>query len=186
MPLPGRKNNFQSTNLISPSSKDVKFMGRNVAEYVFMFLLIGAVGLVFYDISTSMTDQGIARGDAYQNAAAYPATLSILVIICVGLLIFQNVFIKNEDKGSDLYFNSKHVKLLFSFGCYLVLLDTIGYHLLTPALLFVTSIIYGERNWLTTLIYSIVVSLIIAFIFEELLNVVLPVGIFEIALPVLL
>jgi hypothetical protein len=67
-----------------------------------------------------------------------------------------------------------------------VLLDTIGYHLLTPALLFVTSIIYGERNWLTTLIYSIVVSLIIAFIFEELLNVVLPVGIFEIALPVLL
>ena len=39
-------------------------MGRNVAEYVFMFLLMGAVGLVFYDISTSMTDQGIARGDA--------------------------------------------------------------------------------------------------------------------------
>ena len=66
MPLPGRKNNFQSTNLISPLSKDVKFMGRNVAEYVFMFLLMGAVGLVFYDISTSMTDQGIARGDAYQ------------------------------------------------------------------------------------------------------------------------
>lgn len=160
-------------------------MGRNVAEYVFMFLLMGVVGLVFYDISTSMTEQGIAKGDAYQNAAAYPATLSILVIICVGLLLFQNIFLKNESAGSDLYFNSKHVKLLCSFCCYLALLDTVGYHLLTPVLLFATSIIYGERNWLTTFVYSIVVSLIIAFIFEELLNVVLPVGIFEIALPVL-
>ena len=68
----------------------------------------------------------------------------------------------------------------------MALLDTIGYHLLTPMLLFVTSLIYGEKNRFTTLIYSIVVSLIVAFIFEELLNVVLPVGIFEIALPVLL
>ena len=160
-------------------------MGRNVAEYVFMFLLMGAVGVVFYDISTSMTEQGIAKGDAYQNAAAYPATLSILVIICVGLLLFQNVFLKNENAGIELYFNIKHVKLLASFCCYLAVLDTIGYHLLTPVLLFVTSIIYGERNWRTTFVYSIVVSLIIAFIFEELLNVVLPVGIFEIALPVL-
>ncbi len=161
-------------------------MGRNVAEYVFMFLLMGAVGMVFYDISTSMTEQGIAKGDAYQNAAAYPATLSILILICVGLLIFQNIFFKNASEKSDLFFSSKHVKLLCSFCFYLALLDTIGYHLLTPMLLFVTSLIYGEKNRFTTLIYSIVVSLIVAFIFEELLNVVLPVGIFEIALPVLL
>ena len=67
-----------------------------------------------------------------------------------------------------------------------MLLDSIDYHLLTPALLLLLRLYTESENWLTTLIYSIVVSLIIAFIFEELLNVVLPVGIFEIALPVLL
>ena len=132
-----------------------------------------------------MVEQGIAKGDAYQNAAAYPIVLSIILILCISLVIFRNLIFKNIEK-TNLIFDLKHIQLFIIFCIYLIFLDMIGYHLLTPILLFITSFIYGERNWFITIIYSIIISLLIALIFEELLNVVLPVGVFEIALPVLL
>ncbi len=160
-------------------------MGRNFAETLFILLLVGAILLVFYDVNTSMVEQGIAKGDAYQNAAAYPIVLSIILILCISLVIFRNLIFRNIEK-TNLIFDLKHIQLFIIFCIYLIFLDMVGYHLLTPILLFITSFIYGERNWFITIIYSIIISLLIALIFEELLNVVLPVGVFEIALPVLL
>jgi len=160
-------------------------MGRNFAETLFILLLVGAILLVFYDVNTSMVEQGIAKGDAYQNAAAYPIVLSIILILCISLVIFRNLIFRNIEK-TNLIFDLKHIQLFIIFCIYLIFLDMVGYHLLTPILLFITSFIYGERNWFFTIIYSIIISLLIALIFEELLNVVLPVGVFEIALPVLL
>lgn len=160
-------------------------MGRNFAEALFILLLVGGVLLVFYDVNTSMVEQGIAKGDAYQNAAAYPIVLSIILILCISLVIFRKLIFRNIEK-TNLIFDLKHIQLFIIFCIYLIFLDMIGYHLLTPILLFITSFIYGERNWFITIIYSIIISLLIALIFEELLNVVLPVGVFEIALPVLL
>lgn len=160
-------------------------MGRNFAETLFILLLVGAVLLVFYDVNTSMVEQGIAKGDAYQNAAAYPIVLSIILILCISLVIFRKLIFRNIEK-TNLIFDLKHIQLFIIFCIYLIFLDMVGYHLLTPILLFITSFIYGERNWFITIIYSIIISLLIALIFEELLNVVLPVGVFEIALPVLL
>ena len=160
-------------------------MGRNFAETLFILLLVGAILLVFYDVNTSMLEQGIAKGDAYQNAAAYPIVLSIILILCISLVIFRKLIFRNIEK-TNLIFDLKHIQLFIIFCIYLIFLDMVGYHLLTPILLFITSFIYGERNWFITIIYSIIISLLIALIFEELLNVVLPVGVFEIALPVLL
>ena len=160
-------------------------MGRNFAETLFILLLVGAILLVFYDVNTSMVEQGIAKGDAYQNAAAYPIVLSIILIFCISLVICRNLIFRNIEK-TNLIFDLKHIQLFIIFCIYLIFLDMVGYHLLTPILLFITSFIYGERNWFITIIYSIIISLLIALIFEELLNVVLPVGVFEIALPVLL
>ena len=161
-------------------------MGRNFAETLFILLLVGAILLVFYDVNTSMVEQGIAKGDAYQNSAAYPTVLSIILILCVSLVIFRNLILRRNVEKSNLIFDLKHIQLFIIFCIYLIFLDMVGYHLLTPILLFITSFIYGERNWFITIIYSIIISLLIALIFEELLNVVLPVGVFEIALPVLL
>ena len=161
-------------------------MGRNFAETLFILLLVGAVLLVFYDVNTSMLEQGIAKGDAYQNAAAYPIVLSIILILCISLVIFRNLILYRNIEKTNLIFDLKHIQLFIIFCIYLIFLDMVGYHLLTPILLFITSFIYGERNWFITIIYSIIISLLIALIFEELLNVVLPVGVFEIALPVLL
>ena len=161
-------------------------MDRNFAEKLFIFLLVGAVTLVFYDINTSMVEQGIAKGDAYQNAAAYPTVLSIILIACIGLVSLRNLILSKNIEETELIFDLKHIQLFIIFCIYLIFLDMVGYHLLTPILLFITSFIYGERNWFITIIYSIIISLLIALIFEELLNVVLPVGVFEIALPVLL
>lgn len=161
-------------------------MGRNFAETAIIFLLAGVIIVVFYDINTSMVEQGIAKGDAYQNAAAYPKTIAILLAICIGLVFWGNNLGSKFHEVEELVFDLKHCQLLIVVCIYLYTLDFLGYHLLTPALLFLTSLIYGENKWRPTVIYSIVVSLLIAFIFEELLNVVLPVGIFEIALPVLL
>ena len=90
-------------------------MGRNFAETLFILLLVGAVLLVFYDVNTSMVEQGIAKGDAYQNSAAYPTVLSIILILCVSLVIFRNFILRRNIEKSNLIFDLKHIQLFIIF-----------------------------------------------------------------------
>ncbi|MGI9435573.1 MAG: tripartite tricarboxylate transporter TctB family protein, partial [Geminicoccaceae bacterium] len=56
---------------------------RKHAEWLVALFFLGVIAIVFYEIATAMTEQGIASGGPYDNAAAYPRA----VAIAIGILI---------------------------------------------------------------------------------------------------
>ena len=43
------------------------------------------IALVFQQIATSMTEQGIASGGPYDNAASYPRAIAIIIGVLIAL-----------------------------------------------------------------------------------------------------
>ncbi len=155
------------------------------------FVLVVAV--VFQQIHTSMTEQGIASGGPYDNAASYPRA----VAIAIGLLAFIQVLIDNfssrrpeqdgirteEGIGTELSLLKRPTLLLVVFAIYLGALNTLGYHLSTAPMIFAVMWCCGSRQALKLVLAALVMAFVFAYIFEKFLNVVLPGGIFSINLP---
>ncbi|MEP3279219.1 MAG: tripartite tricarboxylate transporter TctB family protein [Stappiaceae bacterium] len=155
------------------------------------FVLVIAV--VFQQIHTSMTEQGIASGGPYDNAASYPR----IVAIVIGVLVFIQVLIDNfssyhtskegfrteEGTGTELALLKRPTLLLVLFAVYLGALNTLGYHLSTTPMIFAVMWCCGSRQVLRLVLAALVMSFAFAYIFEKFLNVVLPGGIFALNLP---
>ncbi|MEX3007107.1 tripartite tricarboxylate transporter TctB family protein [Hoeflea sp. TYP-13] len=155
------------------------------------FVLVIAV--VFQQIHTSMTEQGIASGGPYDNAAAYPRA----VAVAIGVLVFIQVLIDNfgsgrtvrehlrteEGTGTELSLLKRPTLLLVIFAIYLGALNTLGYHLSTAPMIFAIMWCCGSRQALRLVLVALVMSFVFAYIFEKFLNVVLPGGIFALNIP---
>ncbi|MDE0765468.1 MAG: tripartite tricarboxylate transporter TctB family protein [Amylibacter sp.] len=145
------------------------------------------IAIVFQQIATSMTEQGIASGGPYNNGAAYPRSISIAIMILVAGQIFVDQFIaSNAQKESNLHTIRdlrRPAMLLIIFAVYLGLLKFLGYHLTTTPLIFIIMLICGARSIIKLLFVAILVAFSFAFIFEEFLSVVLPGGIFSFNIP---
>ena len=60
------------------------------ADWLVIVGFVALIALVFQQIYTSMTEQGIASGGPYDNAAAYPRAVAILIgIMLLGQCIVQ-------------------------------------------------------------------------------------------------
>ena len=73
--------------------------------------------------------------------------------------------------------------MLVVFAVYLMVLTTVGYHLATAPLIFAIMWICGMRSTLKMMASSVAIATGFAFIFEVFLNVVLPLGIWNIFIP---
>lgn len=154
------------------------------AMVVSFFLII--IAIVFYQIATSMAEQGIASGSPYDNAAAYPRALAIII---GGLLLLQTVIslltkIRKEEHQStqirDLY---RPAALLAIFGVYLGVLGWFGYHLTTTPMLIAIMWIAGVRQIKILLLVGLGISFLFAFLFEVFLKIVLPGGVYSLNIP---
>jgi len=149
--------------------------------------MLAVIAVVFHQIFTEMTEAGIARGGPFQNAAAYPKTIAAIIGI---LLIVQMIGRFVGSGSSDV---SEHglgarvlvrpALLIVVFALYLGLLKILGYHLSTAPFLCSVMVIAGERQWSRLVPISIVFAFSLAFVFEVLLNIVLPGGIFRLNIP---
>lgn len=154
--------------------------------------LLAVIVIVFWQIGTDLKEQGIASGGPYDNAAAYPYAIAVFVGI---LLIIQLTIELSKNKAepqarasqatediqpSDLH---RAGMMLAIFAAYVMVLTTIGYHLATAPMICAIMWICGMRNLLKIAISSIVIATGFAFIFEVFLNVVLPLGIWNIFIP---
>lgn len=81
-----------------------------------------------------------------------------------------------------LYVAERPGRRLGYLAIYILILPYLGYHLATPILTTVILLTLGV-SWLMALVFGTFMSLFVAFFFEVSLNVVLPVGIFGLALP---
>lgn len=153
---------------------------------VYGFLSV-IVAIVFQQIHTSMTEQGIASGGPYNNGAAYPRAIAIaIVILVIGQIVVERFKLgtaQREDPPVELSDLRRPALLLVVFGVYLGLLNYLGYHLTTTPLVFAIMWICGARNVLKLLLVALLMSFSLAFIFEKFLSVVLPGGIFALNIP---
>lgn len=148
--------------------------------------LFAVIVIVFWQIETNFKEQGIASGGPYDNAASYPRTIAIFIGILLGLQLViellsgRTAAMAADVEASDL---GRAAAMLVVFAVYLMVLTTVGYHLVTAPMIFAIMWICGMRNILKLLLASVAIATGFAFIFEVFLNVVLPLGIWDIFIP---
>lgn len=152
---------------------------------VALFLLI-VVAIVFQQISTSMTEQGIATGGPYDNGAAYPRAVAIVIAVLVVLQLLLSLLVKTDSQeltSASLEQLKRPAATLLVFALYVAALTTLGYHLTTAPMIFALMWVCGARSYLKQVVVALVLAFAFAYIFEKVLNVVLPGGIFSLNIP---
>jgi len=155
-------------------------------NWIVAFFLIVVVALVFQQISTSMTEQGIATGGPYDNGAAYPRAVAIVIGILVGLQLLISAFAKEatqDTQAISLAQLRRPAGVLVVFAIYVSVLTTLGYHLTTTPMIFAIMWICGARHYIAQLLAALIMAFAFAYIFENILNVVLPGGIYALNIP---
>lgn len=138
---------------------------------------------VFWQCSTSLVDQEAASGGPMENAALYPR---ILASVMTFLVIVQalRLFFGKVRQMSPLTARVETRRALVATGLfilYLACLPVIGFHIATPLLCFSLFLLLG-MGVISSVIGALALWLVTSFVFEGLLSVVLPVGMFDIAL----
>ncbi|MHA1567557.1 MAG: tripartite tricarboxylate transporter TctB family protein [Alphaproteobacteria bacterium] len=157
-------------------------MTRKHAEWLVVLFFVGVVAVVFQQIHTSMAEQGIASGSPYDNAAAFPRAVAILIgMLVVALLVSRRLIGRPADGAVGFSFTElrRPVLLLVVFGVYLATLKILGYHLATPAMIMAVMVLCGVRKPIELALVGVGISLVLAFFFEGFLNIVLPGGLFR-------
>lgn len=155
----------------------------NIFDWIawLMFALIPVV--IFWQSSTSLAEQDAASGGPLENAALYPraiATLLTIIVVAQGVrLFFSRPQIQTAPASRPQ--TPMALALTLLFVVYLIVLPYAGFHVVTPVLLFVMTCALGLGP-LSSLAGSIVLWLATSFVFEGLLNVVLPVGMFNLSI----
>lgn len=158
---------------------------RKLAEWLVVAFFVVLIGTVFQQISTSMTEQGIASGGPYDNAAAYPKAVAILVGCLLAILIVVGRVFPKEGEAAVLAVDKlrRPALLLGLFAVFLWSLGYFGYHISTPPMLMTIMVLGGLRRPLEILAVGVGVSFLLAFVFEVFLKIVLPGGIFALNIP---
>lgn len=144
------------------------------------------IAIVFQQISTSFVEQNMASGGPYDNAASYPRIVAIMIglLLIVQLLMKGNGFNSSDiPEGADKKATLRAILLIGIFGIYIYTLKFLGYQIGTPLMIFSVTLLCGDKRYFRAAIFAILASLSIAFVFEQLLNVVLPGGFLRIHIP---
>lgn len=158
---------------------------RRHAEWLVIAFFVVLIATVFQQISTSMTEQGIASGGPYDNAAAYPRAVAILIGCLLAMLIAVGWLPRRHEETEHLALNKirRPAGLLAIFAVYLWSLGHFGYHISTPPMLMAIMFLGGLRRPLELVAVAVGVSFFLAFVFEVFLKIVLPGGIFGLNIP---
>ena len=157
---------------------------RHVAWLAIVFFA-ALIAVVFHQINTDMVEQGIASGTPYDNAAAYPKAVAILIGILIALQAAIQLLARNAN-GEDTAFGIARLRrpalLLVIFAAYLYALGVLGYHLSTPLMIVAVMLLCGMRKPFELAIGGLGISFALAFFFEVYLKIVLPPGLFGLAI----
>lgn len=158
-----------------------------LAEWLGLAFFAGLGLLVFQQIATSMAEQGIASGGPYDNAASYPRGIAILMLVLLAVQLVRTLTLAEsgheQAEPPSLEALRRSVGLLVIFAVYLLCLNWFGYHLSTAPLAAAVMLLCGVRNIGFVIGLALVMSFVLAFIFEKILNVVLPGGMFGLNIP---
>lgn len=152
-------------------------------DWIVWALFLAVPLVIFWQSATSLQEQGVADGGPMENAAQFPRLIAWIMLGLAGLNGLRLLRGRVRETSPVMPTPTTRLALMATgyFLLYLVTLPYLGYHLSTPVLNSAMLLLFGLRL-LPSLAGGIAMSLIVAAVFEGLLNVVLPVGIFQISL----
>ncbi|WP_299653956.1 tripartite tricarboxylate transporter TctB family protein [uncultured Jannaschia sp.] len=149
-------------------------------DWIAWVVLLAIPLIVLWQNTTSLEEQGVAGGGPMTDAAMYPGLIAWILVVLSGVngvrILAGRVAGPSPIRTGPTTMLAIGTVLLFVV--YLLALRPLGYHLTTPVLLAVLLRAFGLSFW-TALLGGVAVSLTVAAVFEGLLNVVLPVGMFS-------
>lgn len=172
-----------------------------IGEGITLAVFLAVTGLVFQQIATSLTEQHAASGDALHNAAMFPRLVAWTMIGLVALIVAVRVLERivgtvpghddaaNAATAPDAPPESARARLAMIGAMamltviYLIALVPLGFHITTTLYMALMFGVLGVRPVWGAFLIAVGVDLLFAFVFEVLLQVVLPTGVFGIALP---
>ncbi|MEC7764960.1 MAG: tripartite tricarboxylate transporter TctB family protein [Pseudomonadota bacterium] len=151
------------------------------AEWLVALIFVAVVALVFQQAATDMVEQGIASGGPYDNAAAYPKTIALILGGMVALQLGVQIIRRRAPADADtravqIRTLGRPALMVLIFAVYLGCLSPLGYHIATPIMLAALMALCGIRNAIAIVVPAVLISLAFAFAFEALLKIVLPGG----------
>jgi hypothetical protein len=154
---------------------------RHGFDWIAWLLFATVPVVIFWQSATSLAAQGAASGGPLENAAFYPrmiATVMTVAVIVQGARlalgrVHHHVSPFEATEGTRLA-----LAMTALFFTYLVLLPYVGFHLVTPIFLLCMVRALGVKL-LPAVLGSVALWLGASFVFEGFLNVVLPVGAFN-------
>ena len=152
-------------------------LNARLAQWVTLAVLGGGVALVYQQITTNMASQGIAEGGPYDNGAAFPG----MVAIILGGLVLLQAALQWRTRAAKTATTSvsrlvRPALLVAIFALYVIALAPLGYHLATPVFLASLMWLCGLKHPLAIILPAVLMSFTFAFLFEAGLNIVLPGG----------
>lgn len=152
-------------------------------DWIAWLLFASIPVVIFWQSATSLATQNAAAGGPLENAAYYPRVIAVVMsaaVLVQGMRLLlgrvQHVSALDASAGTRLA-----LALSGLFIGYLILLPYAGFHIATPILLMIMMRALGVR-FVPSILGSIVLWLAASFVFEGLLNVVLPVGMLNISI----
>lgn len=156
---------------------------KHLFDWIAWALFASVPALIFWQSATSLSEQGAAAGGPLENAAFYPRVIAALLGIAVAVhgvrLLFGRISSDIDPGQTSAGWLPYAISALFII--YLMVLPTVGFHILTPVLLLIMMSALGlPLRWAVP--GGIAVWLGASYVFEGMLNVVLPVGIFNLSI----
>jgi putative tricarboxylic transport membrane protein len=160
-------------------------IGRRFAEWCTIAFMLVLVALVFEQIHDVLGPAGMAEGGPYDNAAAYPRGVALVLLGLVALQVIVQFVARRPENEDGLRLNqlTRPAVVIALFGLYLALLGVLGFHLASAPMLFSIMVACGSRQWWQMIVFSLAISFGMAWFFESQLDVVLPGGIFNLNIP---
>jgi hypothetical protein len=152
-------------------------------DWIVWALFLGLPPLVMHQAATSLAEQGVASGGPLENAAVFPLSVAwVLAGLCVIhalRLIAGHVAKPSPVEGTP----TTRLALVGAgaFVAFLLLLGTLGYYIAATLLLVALMRLLGV-GWVISILATVAMTVGVGFIFEGLLNVVLPLGLWKITL----
>jgi putative tricarboxylic transport membrane protein len=152
-------------------------------DWVAWALLLLVPSVIFWQISTSLVEQDVASGGPLRNAAIFPRIISWMLVGLSGVNLVRILSGQVVEFSPIQRTPTTKVAIIATvlFVVYLIALKPLGYYIATPLLIGALLRMFG-LNWLASATGAIAMTVVVAGIFEGLLNVVLPLGFLKITL----
>jgi hypothetical protein len=146
-------------------------------DWIAWAFFVALPSIAFWQIATSLTEQGAASGGPMQNAAIFPRIVAwVLAGLCVVHAL--RLLLGRATGGAPLRGTPTTRLALIATALFLVFLlslGLVGYYIAAPILLVALMRLFGI-GWIGAVLAAVAMTLAVAFVFEGLLNVVLPLG----------